>query len=295
MLDDAVRWVSARLVAEGDRLMPARRPDGGPVPRDRTLDLAGYPGGTNVVGNRVRDQFQLDAFGEALLLLALAAERGRLDDGGWKAVEIAAAAIEKRWTEPDAGVWEVEPVHWTHSRLICVAGLRAAARVVAGRPARRAYLLLADRIMSHVAGSCVHASGRWQRAPEDPRIDASLLLAEVRGALPPDDPKSRTTRRAVVDELTEDGYVYRYGRPGEPLGAEEGAFLVCNFWLALAAGGAGDGPGAIRWFERARGSPGSPGLLAEEFDVVQHQLRGNLPQAFVHALLIEAAAAQTVD
>ena len=28
---------------------------------------------------------------------------------------------------------------------------------------------------------------------------------------------------------------------------------------------------------------------AEEFDVHQRQLRGNLPQAFVHALLLECA------
>ncbi|MFG2693202.1 hypothetical protein [Kitasatospora sp. NPDC048407] len=31
--------------------------------------------------------------------------------------------------------------------------------------------------------------------------------------------------------------------------------------------------------------------FAEEFDVAQRRLRGNLPQAFVHALLLEAAAA----
>jgi GH15 family glucan-1,4-alpha-glucosidase len=29
--------------------------------------------------------------------------------------------------------------------------------------------------------------------------------------------------------------------------------------------------------------------LAEEFDVEQRQLRGNLPQAFVHATLLEAS------
>ena len=46
---------------------------------------------------------------------------------------------------------------------------------------------------------------------------------------------------------------------------------------------------ALRWFERNRAACGPPGLLSEEFDVTQHQLRGNLPQAFVHALLLEAA------
>ena len=32
------------------------------------------------------------------------------------------------------------------------------------------------------------------------------------------------------------------------------------------------------------------GLYAEEYDVPQRQLRGNLPQAFVHALMLECSA-----
>jgi GH15 family glucan-1,4-alpha-glucosidase len=47
---------------------------------------------------------------------------------------------------------------------------------------------------------------------------------------------------------------------------------------------------AHRWFERSRGACGASGLCAEEFDIAQRQLRGNLPQAFVHALLLESAA-----
>jgi hypothetical protein len=35
---------------------------------------------------------------------------------------------------------------------------------------------------------------------------------------------------------------------------------------------------------------GSSGLFSEDFDVAQRGLRGNIPRAFVHALLIEAAA-----
>ena len=46
---------------------------------------------------------------------------------------------------------------------------------------------------------------------------------------------------------------------------------------------------AARWFERNRASCGPPGLCTEEFDVGERQLRGNLPQAFVHALLLECA------
>ncbi|MFD9124033.1 hypothetical protein [Kitasatospora sp. NPDC059571] len=34
-------------------------------------------------------------------------------------------------------------------------------------------------------------------------------------------------------------------------------------------------------------------MYAEEFDVAQRQLRGNLPQAFVHAMMLETAARLT--
>jgi GH15 family glucan-1,4-alpha-glucosidase len=63
--------------------------------------------------------------------------------------------------------------------------------------------------------------------------------------------------------------------------------LLCGFILSLAK--QGDTVGAVQWFERNRTACGPAGLLAEEFDVQQRQLRGNLPQAFVHAMLLESA------
>ncbi|HTW98420.1 MAG TPA: glycoside hydrolase family 15 protein, partial [Acidimicrobiales bacterium] len=151
MLDDAVRWVTARLAADGEHLAPAYLPDGGQVPPVEVLDLPGYPGGSDVIGNRIRDQFQLDAFGEALLLFAIAASRQRLTTAGWEAAEIAVTAIERRWAEPDSGIWELEPAAWTNSRLVCVAGLKAIGR--AGAPPERAarYSALADKILAQSA------------------------------------------------------------------------------------------------------------------------------------------------
>jgi GH15 family glucan-1,4-alpha-glucosidase len=292
MLDDAVRWVTGRLTTDGDQLSPAYLADGRPVPEVKALDLPGYPGGHDIVGNRVADQFQLDAFGEALLLFAVAHTQERLDAQGWEAAGIAADAIARRWQEPDAGIWELDPKRWAQSRLICVAGLRALCEAGAAPEWSARYLALADAIAAQVAADSVHPSGRWQRAPDDDRVDASLLLAQIRGAVPADDPRSQATRRAVIEDLTEDGYVYRYRDGDGPLGDAEGSFLICNFWLALTCFAIGEVTDGVRWFERARSSVGPPGLLAEEFDAVQHQLRGNLPQAFVHALLIEAAAAQ---
>src|SRR5205823_4987649 len=95
---------------------------------ERSISLPGYPGGSDIVGNQVTRQFQVDPFGEALLLFAAAASRDLLDADGWRAAEIAADAIAARWQEPDSGIWEIEPARWTHGRLICSAGLRAISR-----------------------------------------------------------------------------------------------------------------------------------------------------------------------
>lgn len=289
LMDDAVRFTVERVLADGPDLMPAYTVEGKPVPAEKSLDLPGYPGGDDIVGNRVRDQFQLDAFGEILLLLATAARHDHLDADAWRAAEAAVEAIERRWGEPDAGIWELDPAHWTHSRLVCAAGLRAIASHSPGQEQPAAWLALADRLVAETAASALAPSGRWQRTSEDPRLDASLLLAAIRGAIPADDPRSLATLQAVADELTEDGYCYRFQAEELPLGQAEGAFLLCGFWLALAYAQQGDRPRALAWFERNRAACGTPGLFSEEFDVRQRQLRGNLPQAFVHALLLECA------
>jgi len=287
VLDDAVAAVSARLLADGPSMRPAYTVEGGRVPGERRLELPGYPGGCDVVGNSANDQFQLDAFGEALLLLAAAARRDRLDADAVRAADVAAGAVAERHREPDSGVWELDPARWTHSRLICAAGLRSMSAARSGIPEWDA---LAEALVAEATAWGVHPSGRWQRAAGDERVDAALLAAGIRGAVPPGDPRTRATIEAVDRELAEDGYAYRYRVDQRPLGEAEGAFLVCGLWMSLAWQRQGDPVRATRWFERARAACGGPGIYAEEYDIAQRQLRGNLPQAFVHALVLECAA-----
>ncbi|HEV2075775.1 MAG TPA: glycoside hydrolase family 15 protein, partial [Thermoleophilaceae bacterium] len=289
LLDDAVRFVSERLLDDGPELMPAYTTTGERVPDQREVGLPGYPGGSDVVGNQINKQFQLDVFGEALLLFAAASRRDRLESEHWRAAEAAVDAIERRWHDPGAGVWELQPKRWAHSRLICAAGLRALAESGASMPQGARWTALADAIVADTAGSSLHSSGRWQRAPDDERVDGSLLLASLRGAVPPDDPRSVATLEAFLADLTEDGYAYRFRHDERPLGQAEGAFLLCGWFVALAHHQQGNLVEAGRWFERHRASCGPAGLFSEEFDVAQRQLRGNLPQAFVHALMLECA------
>jgi GH15 family glucan-1,4-alpha-glucosidase len=301
LLAGTVRFVTERLLADGPGLMPAYTVTGKAIPGERALRLRGFPGGSARAGNWVRGQFQLDALGETLSLLAAAARHDMLAEEDWRAAAAAADAIEKRWREPDAGIWELGNRYWAHSRLACVSGLRAIAAVAAGGPPgghghREAarWSALADGILASL-GDCVHPSGRWQRAPDDERADAALLLSVIRGALAPQDPRSLATIDAVRRELGADGYVYRFRHDARPLHAAEGAFLLCGFWMALAEHACGNPVAAAHWFERNRGACGPAALYTEEFDVHQRQLRGNLPQAFVHAGLLECAVTLSRD
>jgi hypothetical protein len=287
LLDDALAFSTARVLEHGDRLVPAYRADGSSVPDETTLSLPGYPGGHNVVGNRANQQFQLDTLGELLQLFAAAAHHDRLDADGHRAVGVLVDAITKRWNGPDAGIWELEDAWWTHSRLACVAGLRSVAAALPSTggqdPAG-----LAEAILTETTRRCLDERGAWQRSPKHPGVDAALILPPVRGALPADDPRTRATLEAVRSELTEDGYVYRFAHDDRPLRESEGAFLLCGFTMALADWHQGRTVEAFRWYERNRAACGTPGLFTEEHDVRQRQLRGNLPQAFVHAAALEA-------
>jgi alpha,alpha-trehalase len=296
-LAGTVRFITERMLADGPDLKPAYTVSGEPIPDERGLRLRGYPGSSVRTGNRVRRQFQLDSLGEVLQLLAAATVQEVLDADGMRAAEVAASAIERRWREPEAGVWELHDDRWTHSRLCCVAGLRAMAAATAadaidavGNGARLAarWSSLADAIMAGM-DQAVHPSGRWRRAIGDDRVDAALLPSVLRGAVPPGDPRSVATVAAVAAELADDGFVYRFRHDNLPLHEAEGAFLLCGFWMALTAHVRGDDVQAAHWFERNRAACGPAGLYTEEYDVHQRQLRGNVPQAFVHAGMLECA------
>ena len=109
------------------------------------------------------------------------------------------------------------------------------------------------------------------------------------GFLPADDPRVLSTIDATEERLTDKrGLVYRY-RAHDGLDGEEGAFLLCTFWLAQALAMAGQADRARTVFERAAAFVNDVGLLAEEVDPVSGELMGNFPQAFSHIGLVNAA------
>jgi GH15 family glucan-1,4-alpha-glucosidase len=122
-------------------------------------------------------------------------------------------------------------------------------------------------------------------------LDASLLMMPLVGFLPPDDARVRGTIEAVQRGLIVDGFVRRYipGSSADAIGDDEGAFLLCTFWLADNLALIGRESDAHEIFERLLDIRNDVGLLSEEYAPHTKRLLGNFPQAFSHVALINTA------
>jgi GH15 family glucan-1,4-alpha-glucosidase len=73
------------------------------------------------------------------------------------------------------------------------------------------------------------------------------------------------------------------------MSGKEGTFLICSFWLVSGLAIVGEEQRARDLMERLLRISSPLGIYAEEFDVETGRHLGNVPQAFSHLALIEAA------
>jgi GH15 family glucan-1,4-alpha-glucosidase len=106
----------------------------------------------------------------------------------------------------------------------------------------------------------------------------------ILGFLPADDGRMLATIDAVEGELSRGGLVQRWTGSGE-----EGAFVICSYWLVQCRALAGQVDRAQEIFEAVTDHATDLGLLAEEVDVRDGELIGNFPQGFSHIGMINAA------
>lgn len=261
--------------------------------------LAGHQGSRPVrIGNNAHQQFQLDVYGELMDALAQARAGGIPENSAaWALQRAVIDHVAQVWDQPDDGIWEVrgERRRFTHSGVMAWVALdRAVTAVEGGRmdgPLER-WRSLRDKIHAEVcARGFNHARGCFQRAFDDPTLDASLLLMAQVGFLSPRDPRFVATVEAIEQDLLIDGFVLRYDTRtgGDGLPAGEGAFLACSFWLADAYWMIGRRADAKALFERLLALTNDVGLLAEEYNPSLGRLCGNFPQAFSHIGLVNTA------
>jgi GH15 family glucan-1,4-alpha-glucosidase len=261
--------------------------------------LPGYEGSAPVrIGNAAHGQLQLDVFGEVMDALHQARCHGlAASESGWAMQTAFLSYLERIWTEPDEGIWEVRGGrrHFTYSKVMAWVAfdraIKSAEQFGLDGPVARwrelAAAIRADVIrhgFDHELGSFVQSYGSKQ-------LDASLLLLPCVGFLPPDDPGVRGTVNAIERRLLSDGLVLRYDTAATPDGLPqgEGVFLACSFWLVDAYILQHRLADARRLFDRLLALRNDLGLLSEEYDPGTGRLVGNFPQAFTHVALVNSA------
>lgn len=248
------------------------------------------------IGNGAWNQRQLDVYGE--LLDAAATMRGSVAELAPETLRFLADAADvavARWRNPDQGIWEVrgEPRHYLYSKLMCWVAVDRAiglAEVLQAGDRVPRWTAAREEIRESI---CAHGwneeAGAYTQSYGARQLDASALMLGIVGFLPGTDPRFLATVDAVEQRLTDGrGLVYRY-HADDGLPGEEGAFLLCTFWLAQALALAGLTERARAVFERAAGYATGLGLMAEEVAPDSRELLGNFPQAFSHIGLVNAA------
>lgn len=262
------------------------------------LPLEGYRGSAPVrVGNLASEQRQLDVYGELLDLSWKWHLRGQSpDDDYWRFLLSLVDAAADKWSEPDAGLWEMrgEPQHFVHSKVMCWAtidrGLMLAEACLRQAPTRRW-----QKVRDEIRRSVEHEGVDQDRNCFVQRygatdLDGALLLLPTVDFVPYDDPRMVATVDAVVEELSDDGLVRRYRAP-DGLEGEEGTFLACTFWLVECLAFQGRISQARAAYDRAVAAANDLGLYAEEVDATTGEALGNFPQGLTHLSHIAAAVA----
>jgi GH15 family glucan-1,4-alpha-glucosidase len=100
----------------------------------------------------------------------------------------------------------------------------------------------------------------------------------------------RSTCASIHEKLARDRLIYRYqSDTDDGLPPGEGTFGICSFWAVECVALGGDVAGAKRAFEQLLSYANDVGLFGEEIDPETGAALGNIPEAFTHIGLINAA------
>ncbi|MEU9320487.1 glycoside hydrolase family 15 protein [Streptomyces sp. NPDC048295] len=272
---------------------------GSPVPDEvEDGELEGYRRSAPVRwGNGATDQRQHDVYGEILdcadqWLLS----GGEIQPALWAGLAELADTAEQAWRRPDQGIWEVrsEARVFTYSAGLCQVALDRAARIGErlGLPQGVArWRASADQLRRLVLEQSWDEDAQTLSAHLDGggTLDASLLALPLRQVVPVDHPRMVATTRAIAERLSAgDGLLYRYSHEetSDGLPGDEGAFVLCSFWLVDNLVGQGRIEEADALYASLCARAGPLGLMSEQINPSTGEFMGNFPQAFSHIGII---------
>ncbi len=267
------------------------RVEGERVMAEQALEhLPGFRGSAPVrVGNAAWSQTQLDVYGE--VIDAAFQLRADLDLGDLPTRDLISGLADRaaaEWEQDDSGLWEARDAErpYLSSKVLCwvavdravkmAAELDAEDRVADWEAAARA---IRDAVLER---GWSEARGAYAGAFDSDELDASVLAFPLVGFLDAKDERMWRTIEVIERELGDTGQVRRWA--DDPFG-----FVICSFWLVECLALGGELERAEAWFARTLAAANDLGLMSEEFDPAKGELLGNVPQAFSHVGLVNAA------
>ena len=265
---------------------------------EKILDhLEGYMCSAPVrIGNGAWDQFQLDVYGILLDTLYFShVHHRKLSKKMYNhIVRPTVKLVELNWEKPDCGLWEVRgnKEHFVYSKVWCWVALDRAVKIAQElnmKDDSRAWENLRDTIRAAILEKGWDQSVKsFVRSFGSKHIDAANLLMPLVKFIDGKDPRMISTVSQIKKELlVEDKFLYRY-KAEDGLGGDEGAFLVCSFWLVSCLALAGETAEAEALLDSLLECSNHVGLFSEEIDPKSGAMLGNFPQAFTHMGLISA-------
>jgi GH15 family glucan-1,4-alpha-glucosidase len=297
-----MRWMEKRCgeIEPGRPLQVMYRIDGSrDLPESILTTFEGYQKSRPVrIGNGAANQLQLDVYGELMDSIDIYDRHGEpISYDFWINLTTLVEWVCQNWKKPDNGIWEVRGGKrpFLYSRAMCWLAIQRAMGI-AQRHSFPAPLVRWHRIRDEIYKNIyqtfwdpkLNAFVQYRGAGT---VDASSLLLPLVKFISPNDPRWRSTLKAIEKYLVEDSLVYRYLPPKaapDGLSGGEGTFSMCSFWYAECLARAGDLKQARFIFEKALGYANHLGLYAEQLGPCGEHL-GNFPQALSHLALISAA------
>lgn len=264
--------------------------------------LSGFKNSSPVrIGNKADQQFQLDVYGEVLDAIYLYSDLiDEFDNDSSKFIVGLGNVICKKWKEPDNGIWEVrsEPKHYTHSKVMAWVGLdkiiKMKDKIKLKKKDERKFIQTTDEIKNEIESKGYNHEIQSYTCEFNGRaLDSSLLTISLADYKSSSDNQMLSTVKRIHEELAENDLLYRYKDVEDGMKSGEGAFTICNFWLAENYAKSGRIEEARKVFEAVIRHKNSTCLFSEEINPFNGKYLGNYPQGFTHLGLINAAV--TID
>lgn len=278
-----------------------------PLPERSMTNWSGFEGAGPVrVNNAAATQVQNDVYGELILTLSPIYFDERFHDLRKSHLNRIMIWLSERCISSightDAGLWELRGMKFEHTftNLMCWAGLDRVIQIME----KGGFGTVDSTALERLQEKRQYAYDRIQAAvhdgvlcnsPEDPSLDASLLLLAILRF--PDLELAKRTTEGIAHGLALDtstaagrALLFRYRRYDD-FGTPESGFFICSYWLAQAYAAIGEVAKGRQILASLGDYANHLGLYAEHVSLKGRVQLGNFPQSYSHVGLINAAFA----